>query len=104
MPRTNPPYPNEYREEMVELVRGGESPEKLAKRFEPSSQTIRNWLAQSKIDESRKQDGRKKSETEELRQLRREVKHLQLERDILAKAAAWFARETGPIPSGSSNS
>ena len=104
MPRTNPPYPMEYRKEIVELVCGGESPEMLAQRFEPSAQTIRNWVAQSEIDEGRQQDGRKKSESEELRRLRREVKRLQQERDILAKAAAWFARETGSIPSGSSNS
>jgi len=44
------------------------------------------------------------AERDELARLRRENKQLRLERDILSRAAAWFARETGTIPSGSSNS
>ncbi len=61
-------------------------------------------MRQADRDEGRKQDGPTSAEREELSRLRREVRQLRQERDILAKAAAWFARETGTIPSGSSNS
>jgi transposase len=86
------------------LVRSGESPESVAKRFEPTSQTIRNWIAQADVEDGVRQDGLKIAERDELRRLRREVRNLKLERDILSKAAAWFARETDSIPPGSSNS
>jgi transposase len=89
---------------MVELVRSGRSPEDLAKEFEPSSQAIRNWVRQADVDEGRRADGLTSAERDELSRLRREVKQLKTEREILSKAAAWFARETGSIPSGSSNS
>jgi len=89
---------------MVELVRSGRSPEELAREFEPSSQAIRNWVRQADLDEGRRADGLTTAEREELVRLRRQVKQLQTEREILSKAAAWFARETGSIPSGSSNS
>jgi len=89
---------------MVELVRSGRSPEDLAKEFEPSSQAIRNWVRQADIDEGRRADGLTSVERDELGRLRREVKQLKTEREILSKAAAWFARETGSIPPGSSNS
>lgn len=89
---------------MVELVRSGRSPEELAREFEPSSQAIRNWVRQADLDEGRRADGLTTAEREELTRLRRRVKQLEVEREILSKAAAWFARETGSIPSGSSNS
>tara|TARA_B100000315_G_C14499653_1_gene551706 strand:- start:887 stop:1156 length:270 start_codon:yes stop_codon:yes gene_type:complete len=89
---------------MVELVRAGRSPEELAREFEPSAQAIRNWLSQADRDEGRRQDGLTSVEREELRRLGRENRRLRQERDILAKAAAWFARETGSIPSGGSSS
>jgi transposase len=89
---------------MVELVRSGRSPEDLAKEFEPSSQAIRNWVRQADVDEGRRADGLTSAERDELGRLRREVKQLKTEREILSKAAAWFARETGSIPSGASNS
>jgi len=89
---------------MVELVRSGRSPEELAREFEPSSQAIRNWVRQADRYEGRRRDGLTSAEREELVRLRRQVKQLQTEREILSKAAAWFARETGSIPSGSSNS
>jgi transposase len=104
MPKTHPHYPAEFRARMVELVRSGRSPEALAKEFEPSSQAIRNWVRQADLDEGRRADGLTTAEREELGRLRREVKQLKTEREILSKAAAWFARETGSIPSGSSNS
>lgn len=104
MPRTRPPYPEAYRKKMVELVRSGRSPYELAKEFEPTAVTIRSWVRQADLDEGRRQDGLTTAEREELRRLRRENKRLQMEREILAKAAAWFARETGSIPDGTSSS
>jgi len=104
MPRTRPPYPSEFRQQLVELVRAGRTPEELAHEFEPSAQTIRNWVRQAERDTGRRQDGLPTVERQELAQLRRENKRLRLERAILAKAAAWFARETGSVPDGSSSS
>ena len=104
MPKTKPAYPSEFRRRIVELVRAGESPEKLAKRFEPTAQTIRNWAAQADRDEGRRTDGLTTEERKELRDLRRENRQLKEEREILKKAAAWFARETGAVPSKDSNS
>ena len=53
MPQTHPPYPPEFRQQMVALVRAGRPPGELAKEFEPSGQTIRNWVAQADRDEGR---------------------------------------------------
>lgn len=104
MPRTRQPYPPEFREQILELVRAGRTPNELALEFEPSGETIRNWIKQAEIDAGQRQDGLTSAEKEELNRLRRENKQLRIEREILAKAAAWFARETGSIPSGSSSS
>jgi transposase len=101
MPKTHLPYAPEFRRQMVELVRAGRSLEELAREFEPSAQVIRNWVSQADRDEGRRGDGLTSIEREELRRLRRENRRLHQERKILAKAAAWFARETGSIPSGS---
>ena len=103
MGKTHAPYPPEFRRQMVELVRAGRSPDELARGSEPSAQAIRNGVAQAECDQGRRQDGRSSAEREELARLRSENRQLRLERDILAKAAAWFARQTGTIPSGSSN-
>jgi transposase len=89
---------------MVELVRAGRNPEELAREFEPSSQAIRNWVRQADLDEGRRSDGLTSDERDEMRRLRREIKVLRQEREILQKAAAWFARETGSIPPESSSS
>ena len=97
-------YPAEFRERMVELVRAGRTPEQLAKEFEPTAQTIQNWVAQADRDSGARSDGLTTQEREELNKLRREVKQLQTEREILKKAAAWFAREAESIPSKDSNS
>ncbi len=104
MSNTRPPYPREFRKQMVELVRSGRSPEELAREFEPSAQAIRNWVGRADRNEGRRADGLTSVERDELRRLRRENRRLRQEREILAKAAAWFARETGSIPSGSSSS
>jgi transposase len=83
---------------MVELVRAGRTPEELAKEYEPTAQTIGNWVRQADRDEGLRSDGLTTSEREELNRLRRENRQLRQEREILAKAAAWFARETGSLP------
>src|SRR5712692_5627110 len=104
MPKSHTPYPPEFRRRMVELVRSGRTPQALSRDFEPSAQAIANWVRQADVDEGVRQDGLTTSEREGLHRLRREVKQLREEREILKKAAAWFARETGTIPSGSSGS
>lgn len=104
MPKSHTPYPPEFRQRMVELVRSGRSPDELAEKFEPTAQSIRNWVAQADRDLGRRQDGLTTEEREELKRLRREVKSLREEREILKKAAAWFARETGSIPPKDSSS
>ncbi len=91
-------YPPEFRQQLVELVRAGRSPKALAREFEPSEQTIRNWMKRAGLDEGRRSDGLTTAERDEVRLLRREVRQLKLEREILKKAAAWFARETGTVP------
>ena len=104
MPRTHTPYPPAFRQQIVELARSGRSPNELAAEFEPSGETIRNWVKQADLDEGARTDGITSAERQELSRLRKENRRLQQERDILAKAAAWFARETKSIPERSSNS
>ena len=77
--------------------RGG-TPEELAREFEPTANTIRKWVEQLDQDEGLRADGLTSEERTELRQLRRKVKQLDLEREILGKAAAWFARESITLP------
>ncbi len=92
---------------MVELVRAGRDPDDLAREFEPAAQSIRAWILKADKKEGRQEDlvgGLGPTDREELARLRREVRQLRVERDILSKAAAWFARESGAVPSGSSNS
>lgn len=104
MPRTRPPYPPEFRQQMLELVRNGRTPWDLAREFEPSAQTIMNWVVQAERDNGVRDDGPTSTEREELRRLRRENKQLREEREILSKATAWFARETDTVPPKSSSS
>lgn len=104
MARTRRTYPPEFRQQLIELTRAGRTPEQLAKEFEPTAQTIRNWVVQAARDTGQRKDGLTSEELQELRQLRRENKQLKLEREILSKAAAWFARETDAIPRRSTGS
>src|SRR5436309_15826957 len=99
MPKSHRPYPPEFRRRMIELVRSGRSPEDLARQFEPTAQAIRNWVKQADLDDGRRGDGLTSAERAELRRLRRENRVLREEREILKKAAAWFAKETGSTPS-----
>ena len=104
MARKHPPYTPEFRRQMIELARSGRSPESLSKEFEPTAQAIRNWVAQADRDGGSRDDGLKTEERDEINRLRRENRQLKLERDILSKAAAWFARETDVIPPKGSDS
>jgi len=104
MPRTREPYPPEFRQQMIELVGAGRTPEELSREFEPTAQTIHNWVRQTDIDARVRSDGMTSLEREELRRLRRENKQLRVEREILKKAAAWFARETDAVPPKPSSS
>ncbi|MGD9092799.1 MAG: transposase, partial [Anaerolineales bacterium] len=79
MPRTRPPYPEEFRAQILELIRAGRSPRELAEDFEPSATTIRNWVKQAEIDDGQRQDGLTSEEKEELARLRRENKQLRME-------------------------
>ena len=99
MPRTHAPYPPEFRQQIVELVRAGRKPFELAREFGCSPQSIHLWVAEANLAAGEPQldanaplsDG----EREELTRLRREVQQLKTERDILAKATAWFAGRNG---------
>jgi transposase len=104
MPKTHSPYPLAYRERIIDLVRAGRTPGSLAREFEPSAQCIRNWVRQADRDAGRRADGLTTAERTELQRLRRENATLREEREILKKAAAWFARETNSIPSKGSSS
>jgi len=104
MPKSHPPYPPEYRRRLVDMVRAGRTPGSLARQFEPSGEAIRNWVRQADLDEGRRADGLTTDERDELGRLRRENRVLREEREILRKAAAWFAQETHPTSRRSSGS
>jgi len=76
----------------------GKPSAEIARRLEVSTETLRLWVRQADIDDGRRHDGLTSQETEEVRQLRREVRRLREEREILLKAAAFFAQETGQTP------
>jgi transposase len=97
-------YPEEFRQQMVKLAQAGRSPGSLAREFEVSGQSIRNWVRQEELDNGTRDDGLTTDEREELARLRRENARLKEEREILSKAAAWFAQETHNKPNGSSRS
>lgn len=104
MPQGRKRYPEEYRQRIVELVRSGRTPAELAREFEPTVETINAWVRQADRDAGKRKDGLTPEEHEELRRLRRENRQLKVERDILAKATAWFARETGSVPPNGTSS
>ncbi len=92
------PYPKEFREQVVKLVQlEDRSALEVAREFEISVDSVRRWVQQAERDQCRRQDGLSSPEREELVRLRREIRRLRMEREILLKAAAWFARETDSI-------
>ncbi|OEV05734.1 transposase [Streptomyces oceani] len=94
MPRTRPAYPPEFRRQVVELVKAGRTSEDLAKECEPSAQTIRSWATQDRVDTG-EQAALTSDEREEFARLRREVKQLREEKEILRKATGFLVRESG---------
>ena len=94
VPKTRPAYPDEFRREAVQMLRAGRTPRELAESLGVSEQTLRNWRRQDQVDRHERDDGLTSDEREELRRLRRENARLKQERDLLKRAAAFFARET----------
>ena len=92
------PYPADFRQKVVELARSGRGIHDLAAEFKLAGQTIRNWIKQADLNTGRRSDGLTTAEHEELAKLRKENRQLKIEREILGKAAAWFARESDSIP------
>ena len=97
-------YSEEFREQIVRLVRSGRTPGELSREYEPSAEAIRQWVKQAELDEGTRTDGLKTEEREELSRLRRGNARLREEREILSKAAAWFAQETEKKSKQSSSS
>ena len=104
MPKTRLPYAPEFRRQMVQLHRVGRGFDELAKEFGCTSWSIRQWVKRADRDEGRGDGGLTTAEREELTRLRRENRKLREEREILAKAAAWFANENLGTPKRSSDS
>jgi len=94
MPKTRPPYPPEFRREAVQLVRAGRAVRDVAESLGCSDQSLHNWVKQDQLDRHERDDGLTSEEREELRRLRRENVRLKQEREILKRAAAFFAAET----------
>lgn len=102
---TRPPYSPEFRQKMVDLVRSGRRFDELAKEFGVSDPSIRSWVQKAnRVENPTSPEAIAVSEQEELKALRREVRILREEREILKKAAAWFAQETGTPSSRRSSS
>ena len=107
MGKTKPPYPEAFKQQIVELFHSGRSQSELAREFDVSAVSIANWVARAAADAGKPLSGKDvltTSEREELVRLRREVKRLQTERDILAKATAWFAAHDTKTFTASTNS
>jgi transposase len=97
-------YTPEFRRQMVELHRAGRGFDELAKEFGCTSWSIRQWVKQADRDVGRSDGGLSTAERQELTRLRRENRQLKEEREILSKAAAWFANESNATPKRSSDS
>ena len=96
VPKTRPAYPPEFRREAIQMLRAGRTPKELSQSLGVSEQTLRNWRRQDQVDRHERDDGLTSDERDELRRLRRENVRLKQERDLLKRAAAFFAAETEP--------
>ncbi len=107
MPKPKPPYPADYRQQIVELARAGSTPAELAREFGPTAQSIANWIAHDARDRGKPLPGKEgltTAEREELVRLRRRLRQVEQERDILAKATAWFAGKSEKTSTPSTSS
>ena len=107
MPRTKPPYPAAFRQQILELTYAGRTPAELSREFNVTAQTISNWVAQDARDRGKALPGKEgltTAEHEEMARLRRKVRQLEQERDILVKATAWFAARHDKTSTPSTNS
>jgi len=104
MAKTNVRYTPEFKRQMIELVHSGRTPAELSREFGPTAWTISLWVKQEARDHGQGDGGLTTAEREELTRLRRENRKLREEREILAKAAAWFATEKPATPKRSSDS
>src|SRR5262245_34988175 len=107
MPKSKPPYPAEFRQQIIELGRTGRTPAQLSREFGPSAQSIANWIAQDGRDRGKPvagKEGLTSAEREELVRLRRKLRQVEQERDILVKATAWFAARHDKTSTPSTNS
>lgn len=107
MGKTKPPYPEAFKQQIVELAMAGRTPAELSREFEVSAQSITAWVARAAADSGKPLSGKDvltSAERDELARLRRRVRQLEQERDILAKATAWFAAKDGKTSTGSTNS
>ena len=96
VPKTRPAYPPEFRREAIQMLRAGRTPKELSQSLGVSEQTLRNWRRQDQVDRHERDDGLTSDERDELCRLRRENARLKQERDLLKRAAAFFAAETEP--------
>jgi transposase len=107
MPKSKPPYPAAFRQQIIELARVGRTPAELSREFGPTAQSIANWIAQDARDRGKPlagKEGLTTAEREELVRLRRKLRQVEQERDILVKATAWFAARHDKTSTPSSNS
>ena len=107
MPKSKPPYPAAFKQQIVELAMAGRTPAELSREFGVSAQSVTAWVAQAAANAGKPVRGKdvlSSAEREELARLRRRVRQLEQERDILAKATAWFAAKDGKTSTGSMNS
>ena len=107
MPKSKPPYPAAFKQQIVELAMGGRTPAELSREFGISAQSVTAWVAQAAANAGKPTRGKdvlSSAERDELARLRRRVRQLEQERDILAKATAWFAAKDGKTSTGSTNS
>ena len=94
MPKSRPPYPPEFRREAVAMVRSGRPVKEVAGALGMTEQSLRTWVKQEALDRRERDDGLTSAEREELRRLRRENARLKQERDLLKRAAAFFAADS----------